>query len=140
MGLQEQKQHFSVNLLDWYMVNRRDLPWRRHNNPYYIWVSEIMLQQTRVDTVIPYFNRFIGGSDGGGVGGCTRRRRLEKLGGTRLLLPCTEPSGMRRASEGELRRSRCRMTSDAVFALKGGWPLYGGCDPQHRLSTSRSRR
>ncbi|WP_145052269.1 A/G-specific adenine glycosylase [Paenibacillus xylanexedens] len=60
MGLIEQKQHFSVNLLDWYMINRRDLPWRRHNNPYFTWVSEIMLQQTRVDTVIPYFNRFIG--------------------------------------------------------------------------------
>ncbi|WP_418040303.1 A/G-specific adenine glycosylase [Paenibacillus xylanilyticus] len=59
MGLMEQKQHFSVNLLDWYMINRRDLPWRRHNNPYFTWVSEIMLQQTRVDTVIPYFNRFI---------------------------------------------------------------------------------
>ncbi|MBU5355909.1 A/G-specific adenine glycosylase [Paenibacillus barcinonensis] len=59
MGLQEQKRHFSVNLLDWYMINRRDLPWRRHNNPYFTWVSEIMLQQTRVDTVIPYFNRFI---------------------------------------------------------------------------------
>ncbi|AOZ92352.1 A/G-specific adenine glycosylase [Paenibacillus crassostreae] len=55
----EQQRYFSKNLLEWYLKNRRDLPWRRHRNPYYIWISEIMLQQTRVDTVIPYFNRFI---------------------------------------------------------------------------------
>lgn len=55
----EQKRHFSINLLEWYEKHKRDLPWRRHRNPYYIWVSEIMLQQTRVDTVIPFFNRFI---------------------------------------------------------------------------------
>lgn len=57
--LQEAKQFFSHYLLEWYQGQKRDLPWRRHRNPYYIWVSEIMLQQTRVDTVIPYFNRFI---------------------------------------------------------------------------------
>jgi len=50
---------FSRKLLDWYLANRRDLPWRRTRDPYHIWVSEIMLQQTRVDTVIPYFNRFV---------------------------------------------------------------------------------
>ncbi|HEY2493853.1 MAG TPA: A/G-specific adenine glycosylase [Paenibacillus sp.] len=55
----EQQRYFSEHLLEWYFKNQRDLPWRRHRNPYYIWVSEIMLQQTRVDTVIPYFNRFI---------------------------------------------------------------------------------
>jgi A/G-specific adenine glycosylase len=56
---QEAKLYFSRNLLEWYHGQKRDLPWRRHRNPYYIWISEIMLQQTRVDTVIPYFNRFI---------------------------------------------------------------------------------
>ncbi|MFB4332581.1 A/G-specific adenine glycosylase [Paenibacillus sp. CR_12] len=55
----EHKRYFSQELLDWYEINKRDLPWRRHRDPYYIWVSEIMLQQTRVDTVIPYFHRFI---------------------------------------------------------------------------------
>ncbi len=43
----------------WYLENFRKLPWRQTSNPYYIWVSEVMLQQTRVDTVIPYFERFI---------------------------------------------------------------------------------
>ncbi|MEK3796246.1 A/G-specific adenine glycosylase [Paenibacillus sp. FSL R7-0204] len=56
---QEAKLFFSRFLLEWYHLQKRDLPWRRHRNPYYIWISEIMLQQTRVDTVIPYFNRFI---------------------------------------------------------------------------------
>ncbi|PTX60748.1 A/G-specific DNA-adenine glycosylase [Melghirimyces profundicolus] len=47
------------HLLDWYDQNRRDLPWRKNKDPYRIWVSEIMLQQTRVDTVIPYYERFM---------------------------------------------------------------------------------
>ncbi len=47
------------NLLMWYREHQRDLPWRRDKDPYKIWVSEIMLQQTRVDTVIPYYNQFI---------------------------------------------------------------------------------
>lgn len=59
MTLTDNKRHFSTELLEWYRMARRDLPWRRSRDPYHIWVSEIMLQQTRVDTVIPYFNRFI---------------------------------------------------------------------------------
>lgn len=46
-------------LLSWYRVNKRTLPWRDKNNAYYTWVSEIMLQQTRVEAVKPYFERFI---------------------------------------------------------------------------------
>jgi A/G-specific adenine glycosylase len=50
---------FRNSLIEWYITEKRDLPWRRTNDPYKIWVSEIMLQQTRVDTVIPYYERFI---------------------------------------------------------------------------------
>lgn len=46
-------------LLDWYAASRRDLPWRRTQDPYAIWVSEIMCQQTRIDTVLPYYARFL---------------------------------------------------------------------------------
>lgn len=46
-------------LLTWYDQNRRGLPWRENKDPYRIWVSEIMLQQTRVDTVIPYYEQFV---------------------------------------------------------------------------------
>ncbi|RED63370.1 A/G-specific adenine glycosylase [Cohnella phaseoli] len=60
MTSESNKSYFGENLLRWYRKERRDLPWRRSRDPYHIWVSEIMLQQTRVDTVIPYFNRFMG--------------------------------------------------------------------------------
>lgn len=51
---------FMINdLLDWYDANARELPWRNQSNPYYTWVSEIMLQQTRVEAVKGYFARFI---------------------------------------------------------------------------------
>jgi len=50
---------FQNDLISWFKNEQRDLPWRKDQNPYKVWVSEIMLQQTRVDTVIPYFNRFI---------------------------------------------------------------------------------
>ncbi|MEZ4332012.1 MAG: A/G-specific adenine glycosylase [Myxococcota bacterium] len=46
-------------LLRWYDAHRRDLPWRRTRDPYAIWISEAMLQQTRVETVIPYWERFL---------------------------------------------------------------------------------
>ena len=46
-------------LLHWYKENKRTLPWRESNNPYYIWVSEVMLQQTTVSAVIPYYKAFI---------------------------------------------------------------------------------
>lgn len=46
-------------LLEWYRKHKRDLPWRRTRDPYRIWVSEIMLQQTRVAAVIPYYERFL---------------------------------------------------------------------------------
>lgn len=58
-GSKLKKKDFTLPLLDWYAGKKRDLPWRNTNDPYAIWVSEVMLQQTRVDTVIPYYNRFI---------------------------------------------------------------------------------
>ena len=59
MWEEEKILSFRQKLLAWYDENKRDLPWRRSKNPYHIWVSEIMLQQTRVDTVIPYYERFL---------------------------------------------------------------------------------
>ncbi|WP_431523656.1 A/G-specific adenine glycosylase [Paenibacillus pabuli] len=126
MGLMEQKQHFSVNLLDWYMINRRDLPWRRHNNPYFTWVSEIMLQQTRVDTVIPYFNRFITNfptvqalaeaaeedvlKNWEGLGYYSRARNLQAA--ARQVM--------------ELHAGEMPQDKQAVFALKGVGPYTAG--------------
>ncbi|MCF7926588.1 MAG: A/G-specific adenine glycosylase [Candidatus Izimaplasma sp.] len=53
------KQLFQSKLINWYQENKRDLPWRKEHSPYAIWVSEIMLQQTQVATVIDYYTRFI---------------------------------------------------------------------------------
>ena len=50
---------FSNKLIDWYNQNKRDLPWRKTKNPYKIWVSEIILQQTRIEFGTKYYNRFL---------------------------------------------------------------------------------
>jgi A/G-specific adenine glycosylase len=50
---------FTTLLMQWYQTNARKLPWRETSDPYAIWVSEVMLQQTQVDTVIPYYFRFM---------------------------------------------------------------------------------
>lgn len=57
--MKHQKKQFTSNLLTWYDAHKRTLPWRENKDPYYIWVSEIMLQQTRVEAVKPYFERWI---------------------------------------------------------------------------------
>lgn len=53
------KEEFRTRLLRWYDANRRDLPWRRSHDPYRIWLSEIMLQQTRVNAVVEHYQRFL---------------------------------------------------------------------------------
>ncbi|MZP42178.1 A/G-specific adenine glycosylase [Heliobacterium gestii] len=53
------QMNWAQELLQWYDRNKRDLPWRRTKDPYAIWVSEVMLQQTRVETAIPYYHAFL---------------------------------------------------------------------------------
>src|ERR1700691_1327333 len=50
---------FQRELLSWFDSHARDLPWRRTSDPYRVWISEIMLQQTRAQAVIPYYERFL---------------------------------------------------------------------------------
>jgi A/G-specific adenine glycosylase len=52
-------QNFSPLIIEWYRQNKRDLPWRNTKDPYKIWLSEIILQQTRVDQGLEYYNKFI---------------------------------------------------------------------------------
>ena len=52
-------QSFRIALVDWYLTNQRDLPWRKASDPYPIWLSEVMLQQTQVATVLPYYHGFL---------------------------------------------------------------------------------
>ncbi|QIL39709.1 A/G-specific adenine glycosylase [Pedobacter sp. HDW13] len=50
---------FQNELINWYLINKRDLPWRHTNDAYTIWLSEVILQQTRVEQGLPYFNKFL---------------------------------------------------------------------------------
>ena len=78
-------ENIAAPLLAWYDQHARILPWREEPSPYRVWVSEIMLQQTRVEAVKPYFERFVGNCL---VSGSWRRRRgpaSKALGGPGLL-------------------------------------------------------
>lgn len=55
----EAQHSFTKTLINWYSIVKRDLPWRNTHDPYKIWLSEIILQQTRVDQGLPYYNRFV---------------------------------------------------------------------------------
>src|SRR5579863_4105763 len=50
---------FQKRLLTWFRAHQRDLPWRSSRDPYCIWVAEVMLQQTRIAAVMPYYQRFL---------------------------------------------------------------------------------
>jgi A/G-specific adenine glycosylase len=58
-GAQLEPNKLRPQLLRWYSAARRDVPWRRTRDPYAVWLSEVMLQQTRVETVVPYYTRFV---------------------------------------------------------------------------------
>ena len=55
----KQLKNFQSRLLRWFRAHKRDLPWRRSRDPYRIWVAEVMLQQTRIAAVLPYYHRFL---------------------------------------------------------------------------------
>ena len=59
--MKHHSESFSKKIVEWYEINgRKELPWRKEITPYRVWISEIMLQQTQVKTVIPYFEKFLG--------------------------------------------------------------------------------
>lgn len=103
-------------LLDWFIENRRDLPWRYDRNPYKVWVSEIMLQQTQVDTVVPYFNRF-----------------MERFPTVHDLAAATEEEVIK-AWEGLGYYSRARNLHSAVREVAAG---YGGVVPNSAEEISK---
>jgi A/G-specific adenine glycosylase len=57
--LKESVKEIVSPILTWYDKNRRSLPWREDKNPYHVWISEIMLQQTRIEAVKEYYARFM---------------------------------------------------------------------------------
>lgn len=97
-------------VLGWYRENARDLPWRHTRDPYRIWVSEIMLQQTRVEAVIPYYHRF-----------------LERLPNVKSLAECPEDELMK-LWEGLGYYSRVRNMQKAAKTVMSA---YGASFPQN---------
>ena len=95
-------------LLRWYDENRRDLPWRNTRDPYRVWISEIMLQQTRVAAVRPRYDKFL-----------QRFPSVEKLASARLAFVLAEWSGL-----GYYRRARCLHAAAKVIARErhGSFP------------------
>ena len=59
MDQKTQLERIKAPLLAWYLTHKRSLPWRLDPTPYHVWISEIMLQQTRIEAVIPYYERFL---------------------------------------------------------------------------------
>jgi A/G-specific adenine glycosylase len=96
---------FRRRLLAWYDVSKRDLPWRTNRDPYSVWVSEIMLQQTRVAAVIDHYNRFM-----------KRFPTVQKLASSREAAVLAAWSGL-----GYYRRARMlRMAAKQIVKLHGG--------------------
>ena len=56
---EDRVQEAAGRICKWYTVSRRVLPWREDPTPYHTWIAEIMLQQTRIEAVIPYYQRFL---------------------------------------------------------------------------------
>ena len=126
------RRKFQRLLLRWYDLHKRDLPWRREGDPYRIWVSEIMLQQTRVNAVLEHYRRFL-----------ERFPRVESLAKARESSVLAAWSGL-----GYYRRARMlHMAAKKVVKEYEGrfpttsetlrpardWPLHRRCYRQYRV-------
>jgi A/G-specific adenine glycosylase len=98
--------HFRLELLSWYDQNRRDLPWRQDRDPYRVWVSEIMLQQTRVAAVLPKYHNFL-----------QRFPSVQELAAAREPSVLAEWSGL-----GYYRRARNLHAAAKIIAKAGKFP------------------
>ncbi len=132
-------RRFRTALLSWYDQHRRDLPWRRDRDPYRVWVSEIMLQQTRVAAVLDHYARFMKRFPTVRIPGCGSRSiragRLERAG----LLPSRPANASR--GEGDRSRARWKFSADGggMGRAAGNRPLYRRCHRQHLVWRSRCR-
>ena len=92
-------------LLPWYDREKRSLPWRDIVTPYRTWVSEIMLQQTRVQAVLPYFQRFMDAApDVAALAAMPEQQLMRLWQGPGLLQPRPQPAALRPRHGGPIRR------------------------------------
>ena len=119
-------------LLSWYARHGRDLPWRQTRDPYAILVSEVMLQQTQVDRVVPrYLDMARALADGGSARRGAGGRRDSSLAGARV-----QPASARAAPRGS--GDRERRVAGRPDAASGRRPVHGGRDPELRLRRRRA--
>jgi A/G-specific adenine glycosylase len=116
----------SIPLLRWYDRTRRELPWRETSDPYAIWVSEVMLQQTQVKTVIPYFQRWLARFPG--VRELSRADEADVLHAWQGLGYYSRARALKRAAEVVVERHGGRLPSKAteLTALPGIGPYSAG--------------
>lgn len=107
---------FQNDLTAWYGTCARDLPWRRTRDPYRIWISEIMLQQTQVDTVIPYYQRFVDALPTVEALAAVEEERLLKL--WEGLGYYSRARNLKRAAEAIVTRHGGRLPSDVTQLLE----------------------
>ncbi len=131
------RQRFRRRLLDWYRANGRDLPWRTTDDPYHILVSEVMLQQTQVDRVLPKYHEWLEKYPS-----LTRTRRGRSgrghrdLAAARLQHPSAAASCDRARVGGALRRRAAQRRRDAAV-VQGHRRLHRRSDSQLRLRPAR---
>ena len=122
---QELLNRIAPGLLTWYDKSRRSLPWREEPTPYRVWVSEIMLQQTRVEAVKPYFARFMERLPDIEALAEVDDDELLKLGKARLLQQGTEFKGCGTADCDRIRR-RDAVGLQGAFKAKRNRKLHTG--------------
>ena len=124
---------FGNDLLGWFRKYQRDLPWRSNKDPYRIWLSEIMLQQTRVAAVIPYYERFLERFPKiRALADAPEEEVLRIVVGPRLLQPRAKFAAGSAADRRETwRRVSANRRRSAVAA--GHRKLHRGCDSEHRV-------
>ena len=127
---------FRRRLLSWFARRKRDLPWRRTRDPYRIWLSEIMLQQTRVAAVIPYYERFLESfPDAASLARACTDRVLALWAGLGYY---SRARNLQRAAQEISARPGgefpARLRSGA--RSPGHWPLHSGGGAEHRLRSA----
>jgi A/G-specific adenine glycosylase len=110
---------FQRRLLGWFRANRRDFPWRRSRDPYRVWLAEVMLQQTRIAAVLPYYRRFLRNFPG--VRSLARAREASVLKAWSGLGYYSRARNLRRAAQEIVARHQGRFPRelDAALALPG---------------------
>ena len=98
-------ENISPALLEWFYKNRRILPFREDPTPYHVWLSEVMLQQTRVSAVLPYYYRFLEAlPDIPALAACEEEKLHKLWEGLGYYIPSAKPSALITAGSGVVSR------------------------------------